>query len=270
MKRIVYLTSFLLLLGICVQAQEEAQAASAASLYNEGLTELKAKNYAAAFPLMQQAIEAADPEDETDAKVIQLAKRNGSIAAYYAGNDERKEDDFEAALEIYNAGIDYAPGFYANYIGRAQALEGKGENAEAIKAYLEAGDVCQKAEKEDKAEKMNSKAENMVAVAWGDDKWDATAEYAKAFLEKSESPEVHYYLAYALKEQGNTDDALAHVEKAIEMASAAKEDRYYMLKAEALEKKGDKEAAIAAYKKVTDAKYRERAEYKVNELSGGK
>ena len=269
MKIFTNLTTLLLLLGcsIALHAQDDA---SAASLYNKGLEMIKAKNYTEALPLMEQAIEAADPEAEADAKVIKLAKRNGAIAAYYVGNDQRKADDAESALATYDKGIAFSPGFYANYIGRSQALEDLDRTAESVAAYIDAGEVSLKAKKADKAEKMYSKAENIIAVAWGDKKWDATAEYAMAFLEKKQSPEVHYYLAYAMKEKGNAEKALEHADKAIEQAGETDASKYYMAKAESLEALGQSDAAVEAYKMVKDAKYSERAKYKVSELSGGK
>ncbi|MCO6492108.1 MAG: tetratricopeptide repeat protein [Phaeodactylibacter sp.] len=265
MKHLNYLTTVVLISGfsLALSAQE-----SAASLYNTGLEQIKAKNYAEALPLMEQAIEAADPE--ADAEVVKLAKRNGAIAAYYVGNDQRKSDEFEAALATYDKGIAFSPGFYANYIGRAQALEGLDQAAKSVSAYIDAGDVCLKSKKEDKAEKMYSKAENIVAIAWGDKKWEATIEYATAFLEKRESPEAHYYLAHALKEKGNAEKAVEHADKAIELAGEGDASKYYMAKAESLEALGQAEAAVEAYKMVKDAKYNERAKYKINELSGGK
>ena len=269
MKIFINLTTLLLLLGcsIALHAQDDA---SAASLYNKGLEMIKAKNYTEALPLMEQAIEAADPEAEADAKVIKLAKRNGAIAAYYVGNDQRKADDAESALATYDKGIAFSPGFYANYIGRSQALEDLDRTAESVAAYIDAGEVSLKAKKADKAEKMYSKAENIIAVAWGDKKWDATAEYAMAFLEKKENPEVHYYLAHAMKEKGNAEKALEHADKAIELANGSDASKYYMAKAESLEALGQSDAAVEAYKMVKDAKYSERAKYKVSELSGGK
>ncbi|MCB0548354.1 MAG: hypothetical protein KDD19_12295 [Phaeodactylibacter sp.] len=267
MKHLTHLTALVLLLGLstALSAQE-----SAASLYNKGLELIKAKNYTEALPLMEQAIETADPESEADAQVVKLAKRNGAIAAYYVGNDQRKSDDFETALATYDKGIAFSPGFYANYIGRAQALEGMNNTREAVIAYIDAGDISIKSKKEDKAEQMYSKAENIIAVAWGDKKWDATSEYAMTFLEKRESPDVHYYLAYALKEKGSADKAVEHADKAIELAGEANASKYYMAKAESLEALGQADAAVEAYKMVNDAKYSERAKYKINELSGGK
>ena len=245
-------------------AQEEV---SAANLYNQGLEQLKAKNYGEALPLLEKAIEVADPE--ADAKVVQLAKRNGAIAAYKVGSSMRKEKDFEAALDAFNTGIEFAPGFYANYIGRAQSLEDNGQEVEALKAYLKAADVSKKGKKTDKAEQMYAKAENMVAVTYGDKKWDETKALAAAFLETSETPDVHYYMAAALKGGGDTAQAIEHAQKAVDSAEGDK-SKYLMVLAESYEKAGQTAQALDAYKQVTGSKYAERAKFKVNELSGGK
>jgi len=267
-KEAKFLAVVVALLGFVTftQAQDEV---TAASLYNEGLEKLKAKDYGAALPLFEQAIEAADPESETDTKVVQLAKRNGSIAAYYVGNDLRKNEDFEGALATYDEGIDYASGFYANYIGRAQALEGKGDNVEAIKAYVKAAEMSEKGGKADKAGDLYSKAENFSALAWADKKWDDAITYAETFLALKETADAHYYLAQSLQEKGQNEQALEHANKALEMSGDDK-DKYYFTKAEIHEALGQTGEAVEAYKMVTGSKYGERAKYKVDQLSGGK
>lgn len=269
-KRTIILAGVFAIFGLftnTLNAQEEEQTASAASLYNDGLAKLKAKEYDAAFELMGQALETADSSSETDIKVMQLAKKNGAIAAYYVGTNVRKADDHEKALEAYQQGLDYNPGFYANYIGKAQALEGMDMMAKAVGAYQTAGVACEKAGKADKAEQMNSKAENMVAVAWGDKDWALVKDMAAAYLEGGESADVHYYLSDALLSDGSKDDALMHAEKAIELAADGA-DKYLMQKAEILKSKGDTAGAIEAYKMITDSKYVERAKYEIGQLGG--
>ncbi len=246
-------------------AQEE-QTASAASLYNDGLGKIKEKSYAEGLMLMEQALEAADSSSETDVKVMALAKKNGAIAAYYVGTSKRKADDFEGALAAYEQGVDYNPGFYANYIGRAQALEGLEQKAEAVAAYIAAGEVCDKAKKADKAQTMFDKAENMVGVAWGDKDWGTVMAMAASFLESRESANVNYYLSDAYLAEGDQDKALMHADKAIEAAAAGEGDKYVMQKAEILEAKGDNAGAVALYKQITDSKYVERAKYKIDQL----
>lgn len=265
-KCFIYLSTLVLCLGFSLglQAQEEA---SAASLYNEGLEKAKAKDYVASLDLFKKALEVADPENENDAQVIKLAKRNGTSAAYGAGNVHRKAKAYEEALKAYETGIEFNPGYYSNYVGKAQVLDAQNDPM-AVKFYIQAGNKAQASKKEDKALDLFSKAENTVAVSWGQKEWANTIAFASAYLEEKETADVHYYLANALKETGEAEKALEHVAKSIELAGDADASQYHMLKAETHEKLGQKQEAIAAYKMVSDAKYAERAQYKIGELGG--
>jgi tetratricopeptide (TPR) repeat protein len=268
------LTVLLFLLGFATVsfAQEEATAASS---YNDGLAKLKAKDYTAALPLMEKAIELADPESETDAKVVNLAKRNGAIAAYYAGSNQRKAEEYEAAIETFKKGMEMNPGFYANFIGYAQALDGKGDDMEAIKAYVGAAEVAAKSPKtKSKAEDYISAAETKIKNATIKKEYDESIALGKAYMEArgeevdTYSPRFHYYFGSALKEKGEVSDALAHVDKAI---SAAAEDedssRYYLLKGECHQALGQKAEAIEAYKMVKSGDYKKVADYNIQQLS---
>lgn len=270
MKHSIYLLTLAFVLGFSLTgiAQETP---SASALYNQGLEKAKAKQYVEALALMEQAIEAADPENETDAKVIDLARKNGTRAAYGAGAKHRKAEDYEAALAAFEKGIEFNPNYYSNYRGKAQTLEAQGNTVEAIKAYIKGGNVAEKTKNEDKAIPLFSKAENIVAVTWGKKEWDNTIEYAQALLDaERESAEVYYYLADALQAKGQSSEASEKVAKAIELAGDADASKYYFLKAEIHEKLGQSTEAVEAYKQVTDSNYSERAQYKVKELSGGK
>lgn len=269
MSKSIILTTILAFWGFttALNAQEEEQAVSAVSAYNEGLQEIKAKNYAEGLALMGQALAAVDSSSETDLQVLDLAKKNGAIAAYYVGNEQRKSNEFEAALATYQQGIAYSADFYANYIGQAQALEKLDRNAEAVAAYLSAGKACQNANKEDQAEKMMSKAENMVAVAWGNKEWAEVEAMVASFVENQASADVHYYMSDALKAKGEHKVAMKYIEQSIGMADAGERDKYLMQKAEILEAQGETAAAVEVYGQIKDGKYVERAKYKVGELS---
>ncbi len=268
MGKVVNLFMALLLvlpLGQTAWAQEEA---TAASLYNDAVAKLKAKEYEAAFDLMGQALEVADPE--ADAQVIKLAKQNGAIAAYYLGTTQRKADDFESALATYEKGVEYNPAFYQNIVGKAQALEGLDNKAEAIKAYLEAGSKATAANKADKAESYVSKAGNIVAVTYGDKDYDQVVSLGNAYLEVAEDADVHYYISAALREQGNPSDALAHIEKAIEAGGSADDGKFLMTKGIILEDLNQPDAALEAYKQITSGKYADQAKGRVDALESGR
>ena len=267
MRRLVLFVFVISLIG-SLNTLNAQDSPSAASLYNDGMALMKEKNYKEGYPLLKEAITTADSTTENGQKVIRLAKKNGAIAAYYVGNDQRKNKSYEEAIETYSSGVSYNPGFYANYIGLAQALEGKGDVKDAIDAYLNAGAACEKADKADKAGKMYSKAQNLVAVSWGAKNWKDVETYANAYLGKKESNDVEYYLAYAMKESGQYEKAMEHIEKVITASGDSVDDKYLMVKAETFEKMGNNEEAIGVYKQIKGEKYGERAAYKVNSLSG--
>ncbi len=260
----LWAVTFFCALATALTAQD---APTAASLYNEGLASLKAKDYAKGYELMQKAIEAAKPDDENDQKVIRLAKGNGAIAAYYVGTDQRKNGQLDDALATFEKGIELNPNQFTNYTGKALVMEDKGQTAAAVEGFLMAAEVAEKGKKPDKAEEYIKKAENYAAVAWGKKQWDDAIAAADAVLAKKESADAYYYKGAALKEKGKASDAIELVEKAITLLAEGEDaSKHNFLIGECHESAGNKAAAIEAFKKVTDAKYKEVAKYKIDNL----
>lgn len=250
-----------------LSAQEEA---SAASLYNEALELVKAKDYAGAYPLFLQALEMANPEDETDAKVIDLTKKNGTRVAYSLGTDARKEKDYEKALAYFDQGIEWSSTYYANFLGRAQTLEGMDKDQDAMVAYLNAATLAEEGGKSDQTDKIFIKAANFVAKAYAAKKYDDAIALADAHNQlKGDVHDIYYYLGASLLEKGDAAKALAELGKAIEMAGEGNEElsKYYYKKGQCHEKLGQKSEAIAAYGAVSDPKYKEAADYQINQLN---
>lgn len=268
----IFYTLLLLFFGtsVMLNAQEEAAEVSAASLYNDALEMLKAKDYEGAYPLLIQALEIADPEDETDAKVIDLTKKNGARAAYSLGTAALKGKDYEKALEYYGQGVEWLPSYYANVLGKAQALERLDKDQEAVVAYVTAGKLAAEGGKADRAESYFSKAAIIVGKTYAAKKYDDAIALADAYLElHPDMHDVHYYLGSSLLDKGDAAKALAELDKAIEMASDESDElsKYFYKKGQAHEKLGQKSDAIAAYGKVTDPKYKEAADYQINQLN---
>lgn len=265
---VLFLFLFLTVAGFSQNGSApEDSPATAVGLYNDGLEKLKAKDYAAALPMLVEAIGKADTTSETDLKVVGLAKRNGAIAAYYVGTDQRKAEKIDDAIASFQLGIDYHPEFYANYIGLAQALDDKGEKIAAVTAYLNAAEVCGASDKtKDKVESMETKATNTVIRLFLDDKLDETLTAAEAFLAKKESSDVYCYQAKALLGKGKATDAVAAAEKAVGLINEnSNADLCYFTKGEAHQAAGQKAEAIEAYK-MAKGKYADAAKYKVDEL----
>lgn len=251
-------------LSISLNAQDR----TAAGAYNEGLELLKAKNYADAIPLMEEAIKLAQ-EGEND-QVIKLASKNGAIGYYKLGSTQRKAKNLEEAMKSFQRGIELNEKSYSNYLGVAQVLDAQGKRTEAVTAYLNAAAKAAAGGKADKEVSLTKKAQNLVGVAFSNKKWTETIEAGDAFLAVTETSEVHYYLSKAQNEAGDNTKAVEHAEKAINLAGDKDPSKYYMAKASALEAQKKKDAAIAAYKMVTGEKYKERAAYKIQQLGGTK
>lgn len=251
---------FTLFLGITMSAQEK----SAASLYNEGLKLLKAKDYEAGLPILESAL--AKATESNDEKIIGLAKKNGAKAAYNLANSKKKAGAHDEAIDLYNKGIEWSPEYASNYKGVAAALEAKGEIVEAIKQYIVAGDKTTASGKADKAAKLYKKAQNMVGKIYQAKDYEGAVTAGKAFLKLNDNAEVAYYICRAITESSISDEAITFADKAITFSGDTVNDKYFVAKAKAYEKLGNNAGAIEAYKLVTGEKYKEQAEYKIKTL----
>lgn len=262
-RKILGLVLGFCLLSVSINAQD---AKSAASLYNEGLALLKAKDYAAGLPILESAL--AKATEEENEKVIGLAKKNGAKAAYNLGNSKKKAGALDEAIALYTKGIEWNPAYPSNYKGLAAVTEKKGDKVEAIKMYVTAGDKTTEAGKADKAAKLYKKARNMVGKIYTGKDYPNAIIAGKAFMEMREDAEVCYYLCRAITESNATEEAVTYADKAISLSGSTVDDKYYVAKAKACEKLNKNADAIAAYKLVTGEKYKPQAEYKIKELGG--
>ena len=127
---------------LCLAFTLNAQDKTPASAYNDGLAELKAKNYETGLTLMEEAL-SLSVEGEDD-KVIRLAKKNGAVAAYNLAKAHKEAGDLEAAVAMYNKGIELSPENPSNYAGKASVVEDMGDMSAAVEAYIQSGDAYAK------------------------------------------------------------------------------------------------------------------------------
>ena len=257
---------FFMLMGASLLLAQDAPAETAAGLYNDGLASLKAKEYSTALDKLMKSIEIADPENENDAKVIPLAKANGSIACYYLGQSLLKEKNYDEAMAKFEKGLELNAKSYTNQYGIASALDRKAMIPEAVSAYLKAASVATEAGKAERAGKYVERAGNKVGVTYGKKNYDDAIAAGEIFLAEHESADVSYYVAKSLIKKGKASDAVKHAEKAAELGKDGMEGRYLMGHAEALEAAGQKAAAKAAYLKVPAGKYAASAKYKADQI----
>ncbi len=254
-------------MGISVMAQSNGTEATAASLYNEGLAELKEKNYESGLDLMEKALVKAKIEGQE--QVIELAKKNGSVAAYNVANEKRKNGELVEAVALFEKGIELNPENASNYLGKAMTLEEIEINTETVIAYMVAGDMYTKADQSDRAEKMVIKSRNIIINAFIDKNYDFTIEAGKAYLALDNNADIHYYIGKSISEKGMNDEALQHIDQAISLSKGDKEadfDKFYYAKAQILESSNKIDEAIAAYKMVKGEKYKDQVEYKIKNL----
>jgi len=261
--------TLLLVLVVGLFTTAIAQDATAASLYNKGLASLKAKDYETGYPQIEEALKVA--EAEGNEKVITLAKKNGAKAAYNLGSAKRKAKAYDEALTLFARGMELNPDYSSNYMGKAQALDGKGEKTAAVTAYIAAADLSEKSGKAERATQLIKKAGSIVGKLYSGKNYAGAIEAGKAYLELKETHNVHYYLGQSLSKQKDKDNAVSHINKAVELAEAsgaAVPDKYYWAQGNILEATGNKADALAAYKKISGEKYKANADFKVKELGG--
>lgn len=267
MKRKVTLTFLVVSLGLMFNGNLTAQAKTAAGTYNDGLALLKEKNYEKGLSLMEEAL--AMGQEIKDDKIIELAMKNGAIAAFNVGNERRKNDNYDGAIKAYERGIELNSEYSLNYEGVARALEDKESTIEAIKYYIIAGDKGLAEGKEDRAQSRYNKASVMVGKLFIANEYEKAISAGEAFIElKKDDPEVYYYMARSLAELKNNEKSIETIAQAINLAGAAVPDKYNYALATAYEALGKNTEAIEAYKKITEETYKAQAEYRIRELGG--
>lgn len=267
------LSTFILLLvfSFTLSAQEDP---SAAAIYNDALAKMKEKDYAAAFPLFEEAVAKADSTSDTGKKVISLASKNGTSCAYRLGTAERKAKNYDAALEYFDKGIVMNDSYFGNYLGRAQALDGQGTDIPAaIQAYVVAGDQAMAtSNNKDKAPALYRKAQNFSAVSYiKEDDFESAVTYADLYMEaRPEGNDAYiaaYYKAAALNKLEKNEDALPAIQAAVAALPEDEDgDKYHLLHGLVQQALGNTEEAISAYELVAGDKYKAAAQSRIDAL----
>jgi len=266
MKSIFYQVLFVAVISSLTYSTIDAQEGgekTAASLYNSALELIKAKNYEEGLPLVEQALTKA--EAEGNEQVIGLSKKNGAMAAYNLGNAKRKAKAYDEASELYTRGVELNPAYSSNYIGIARVLAAKGMAEEALAKYFEASKIANTEGKPKKENEAYERAKSIISKSYKNKAYDKVVSLGKMYLDNKKNPDVGYYVAKSLMTQNNNADAVTYLEDALAQ-SPEKKDRIIYAKGQALEALGKNADAVAAYKLITDAKYKESADYKVSTL----
>lgn len=245
-----------------VNAQDAAEK-TAAGLYNEGLALLKQKNYADGLVALEAALVKA--EADGNEKVIELSKKNGAMAAYNLGNAKRAAKSLDEAAASYQKGITLNPSYPSNYIGSARVLVAKGDKAGAMDGFLAAADKANAVNDTKKSSEAIKRAKSILTELYNAKTYDQVITLGKVFLAKSPNPDVNYYVGKSMMATEAHADAVSFFDAAI-AANPEKKDRVIYAKAQSLEKIGKNADAVAAYKMITDEKYKANATHKIAKL----
>lgn len=244
--------------------EKDAEEKSAVALYNEGLAALKAKDYTLGLSSMEAALEKA-AVDENE-KVISLAKKNGAVAAYYVGNGFLKSEKLDSARIAFEKGITINDGYASNHLGIARVLDKEKASGEAMEAYVKYAMLSAEAGKADRAADAYKRAKNMLVKLYIAKDFEQVTKIGDVFLANTDNEDVAYYVGKSYMEAKNFESAVTNLEKSIASSEEVDDKVNYAL-GTSYEALGKKSEAIAAYKKVTDAKYKAQAEYRVGKLS---
>jgi len=266
--------SFLTLALLCafsfsfLHAQDAEKKVTATSSYNEALSLLKEKNYDEGLPLMKQAVELAETEENE--KVLKLAKKNAAKASYSVGKAKYKAQDYDGALAVYKEGIAYDSTNASNVAGIAAVYKKQGKKIEATDYFVQSAMMFKEKGKDKKVDKTLKTLNVMTGKSYTGDKFDEAIAIGKKALTVKPNASIAYYVSRAYLEKGENDMALEMATSAIETATAnsTMKDKYYIAQAKSYAAVGKKAEAIAAYEKVTEEKYLEQAKYQIGQLKG--
>ncbi len=277
MRNLLYVIA-VLLISMPVMAQTETSetteetsattARTAASVYNEAAGKMRLKDYAAAYPLFEEAIRMANinPTDSTNMKTLRLANKNGARAAYGYSNALYKIPKYDEMLTVATRGTEMDDDYFANYVNIARAHEKLDNKKEAVNAYLKAATFSEEAKRpEDKTASLYRKA---FYKLYKDKNFDAILKKVAEYEGALAVADINYYVAKAHASKGATDKAITHAAKAAEQGKNAKSLGKFNFYLGDLYRKATKvDKALEAYKQVPkDSKYYSQAQYNITKL----
>ncbi|NBC16978.1 MAG: tetratricopeptide repeat protein [Bacteroidetes bacterium] len=204
-------------------ALETAKAGQAALKSGDNGSALQ--NFTASY---KQFIEVAPQAQQAgDGDVAQKSNYLAAQLAYKAGLIATKQNNADAALNHFEAGIQAYPDFMKNYLGRASALKKAGQMEAAMNAFAE---VMEKAEAANDRKSLRT-AESAIRDNYlylasstltqgGSRPSRSAAQKAIGYLEKLDErlghdADSYYYMAVAHEAMGNMNEAMEFADLAL-------------------------------------------------------
>ena len=264
------------------QYQKDFQAAG--KTMQEAVSALKAEKQAEAGEAFstayQQFISVHTAASEAgDSELANRAKGLAGQLAYNAGFIAMRQENFDTAVDHFNAGIEIYPTYAKNYQGKAIALNKSGQSDTAMQTFVKAAEVgrangqYQVANKAEAAirEHFIYQASQRLAAE------NPTASDASAALTALDNLEEYlepgaksfYYRAVAYDAQGDFDQAVSFADQALAEHTGSRTDKakIYFIKGEALMKLGQNTAALQAFENASYGQYESSAQHYIEQLS---
>ena len=270
-------TPVLLAVIVSGLAPSSASAQEYKEVYNAAVEAAKAKDYQAALNEFTRAADLASEAGDTE-----VANRAADTAAkiqYNLGTRSIRQEEFQTALNHFNAGIALYPRYPKNYMGKALALKKLGQTEEAIQAYLE---LIQFGNDNNDTEAIRSGEKGIrehyiflasSALSRRDQPSASDAREAIAHLEQllelvESDADAYYYLSAANNALGNYDEAVSLADQALAIHRGSRTDaaKIHFLKGEALMYSGEITAAKEAFENAKFGNYKSLAEHYLETL----
>jgi predicted Zn-dependent protease len=262
---------FLCCIILATVSAQDAPAANASALYNEGVAALKEKNFKSGYQLLDSAYVLAIKDN--NAEVSGLAKKNLIFAAYNYGNDLIKNKDTKGAIVVFERGliVDPASGIMHQGIGKAKEEMGDAEGA--AKSYMTSLDAA-KAEKDDKKiSDAQTRVKNLLVKQLQAKAYAKVIKIGTDYLAVDNNSSITYLVGKAYTDKGENANGIKYLLQTVDLSNKAGEkveDKVYYGLGVAYDATKDSKNAIKYLGMVTDPKYKASADAIITKLKTAK
>lgn len=229
------------------------------------------EQFDAAIPMLVEASNMAS--EAGDDEVARKAKYIGSQLAYTGGRIAVKQENFEAALERFEQGIEMYPDYAKNYRARGLALKKMDQLDDAMESYAQAIEIgnengdyetANKAEQSIRQHYLFLASQELSSENPTESQADQALTHLNELQEYVEpTADVYYYMAVAHEVKGNYSQAVSLADQALEQHNGSRSDaaKIYFVKGEALINSGDTSGACSTFENATYGDFKARAEH---------
>ena len=245
--------------------------------YNAAIEAANAKNYQEAYTNFEEAARLAEEAGESE-----IAQKAIGVVAqldYNFGAAAAKNENYDEALTHFEKGIEHAPDYAKNYLGKASALRKQEKIDEAMAAYQQAIEVGEQSDTQIAEAAKNSIRDYYTFLAsqalsrGGENIRSSDAEEALGYLEEMEQyvepdADTYFYRATAANALDNYEQAIQFADQGLSMHNGSRSDaaKFYFAKGEALMYMGNTAEAKSVFQNAAYGSYKASAEHYIETL----